>query len=72
MLHITLTKVLISYLLTAQKTNKQETHKRAYLPEHGDLGQRKSGEWAKIIKGYGRKSNRTRQNNKRGTIEKWD
>ena len=30
------------------------------------------GEWANSRKGYDRKSNRTRQKNKRGDIEKWD
>ena len=33
---------------------------------------KKSGECAKSIKGYERKSNRTRQKNKRGDIEKWE
>ena len=30
-----------------------------------------SGEWAKSRKGSDRKSNRTRQKNKRGDVEKW-
>ena len=33
---------------------------------------KRSGEWAKSRKGYDRKSEGTRQKNKRGGIEKWD
>ena len=44
---------------------KQGPHKRAYLLEFGGLRKKKSGEWAKSRKGSDRKSNRTRQKNKR-------
>jgi hypothetical protein len=51
---------------------KQEPHKRAYLSENGGLGKNRSGEWPKSRKGKERNSDRTRQKNKRGDIEKWD
>ena len=51
---------------------KQEPHKRAYRLENGGLEKKKSGEWATSRKGSDRKSNRTRQKNKRGDIDKWD
>ena len=60
-----------THLLTTQ-TKKQELHKRAYLSENGCLGKKKSGEWAKSRKGYDRKSDRSRQKNKRGDIQQWD
>ena len=40
--------------------------------ENGDFEKKKSGEWAKSRKGQDIKSNRTRQKNKIGDIEKWD
>ena len=64
MLHIPPTKILIS--------SKQEQHKRAYPSENGGLGKKKSGGWAKSRKGSDRNSDRTRQKNKRGDIEKRD
>ena len=64
---------LNTHLLTAQKTSKQEQHKRAYLSKNGGLGKKKLEEWAISRKeGKDRKSNRTRQKNKRGDIEKCD
>ena len=66
-----------THILTAQKNKqtrnpeKQEPHKTVYLSENGGLWKQKSGEWAKSRKGEDRKSNRTRQKNKRGYIEKW-
>ena len=60
------------HLLTTQKTNKQEPHTRAYLSDNVGLGKMKSREWAKSRKGWDRKSDRIRQKNNRGYIEKWD
>ena len=54
------------------KTTIQEPDERAYLSENGGLGKNRSGEWAKSRKGKERNSDRTRQKNKRGDIEKWD
>ena len=59
----------------SNKQKRQEPHKRAYLLENGGLGEKKSGEWAqsrKRIRQTLRRSNRNRQKNKRGDIEKWD
>ena len=39
-----------AHLLTAQKQQKQEPHKRAYLSENRGFGKKKSGEWAKSRK----------------------
>ena len=51
---------------------KKEPHKRAYLSGNRCLGKNRSGEWDKSRKRSDRKSNRTRQKNKRGDIGKWD
>ena len=44
------------------------------LQQHSKLtiGKKRSGKWAKRRKEEDRKSDRTRQKNKRGGIEKWD
>ena len=55
-----------------EEKKRQEPHKRAYLSENGGLVKKTSGEWAKSRKGSDRNSDRTRQKNKRGVIEKWD
>ena len=69
MLHIPPTKILISYNRSNTK-QKQQPYKKAYLSENGDLGTKKLGERANSGKGYHRKSDRTRQKNKRGDIVK--
>ena len=61
------------YLLTVQTNkNRREPHRRAYFSENGGLGKKRSGVWAKSRKGIDRKSDSTRQKNKRGDIDKWD
>ena len=59
-----------SSLNRSKKHPKNKRHKRAYLSENGGLGKNKSGECAKSRKESDRKSNRTRQKNKRGDTEK--
>ena len=49
-----------------------DRHVRAYLSENGSLEEKRSAEWAKSRKGSDRKSDRTRQKNNRGDVEKWD
>ena len=57
-----------THLLTVQK-NPQEPHKRAYLLGNGELGKKRSEEWAKKQKMIRKRaSDRTRQKNKRGDI----
>ena len=53
------------------KKKGQERHKTAYLSENGSFGGNEVRRMGQIRKGYDRKSNRTRQKNKRGYIEKW-
>ena len=69
--HIPSTKVFISQPLK-KKRGKKGPHKRAYLSENGGLGKKSSGDWTKSRKGSDRKSERTRQKNKRGYIDKWE
>ena len=59
-----------THLLTTQKNKKQEPHRRAYLSENGGLRKTdQNGPKAENEKTY---SDRIRQKNKRGAIEKWD
>ena len=53
-------------------SNKQKDKSRR--SENGGLGKKLSGEWAKTVKAEKdkTKSERTRQKNMRGNIEKWD
>ena len=49
-------------------SKKQEPHKSAYLLRNGGLRKKRSGQWANSRKRKDRKSDRTRQKNKRGDI----
>ena len=66
MLHIPPTK--------PNRSNKQKTRAtQKSLPfgkSNGGFGEKRSGEWAKNRKGSDRKSEMTRQKNKRGDIKK--
>ena len=70
MLHIPPNKVLTP---NAKNKKTQVTQKSLLVFKNESLQKKRSGEWAKSKKGQDRKSNRTRQKNKRGdNMEKWD
>ena len=74
MLHIPPTKVHISQPLKKTTTTKPQTRATQKSLQFGKwrLRKKKSGEWAQNRNRSDSKSNRTREKNKTGDMEKWD